>query len=263
MKDEFRDIKTKLLSGRFYPEFFTLNSNDRVINIGCGKGPQAILYAGQYKEMLGVDINRKRLNRSRKVMEFYDVKNYETMCADVEKLPLKDRIFDKAIAIAISEHVQHPEQLCKEAYRVLKPDGELLITFPAIYDEFKRSIPISESLKNIRTAMPIIFFYISTVGRLGRIRKKTVKVSKEWNPDAHNQERPLKQWIKIVENEGFKLQRSRAASLFPPLHLFGVPKFWFSNNFIYKIDSMFCKLTVIRNFGQALVCIFIKEKSVF
>ena len=59
-----KHLKAKILSSRTYPEFFPFSPNDRVINIGCGEGPQAIVYAGQYEEMIGVDINKERLKNS-------------------------------------------------------------------------------------------------------------------------------------------------------------------------------------------------------
>jgi SAM-dependent methyltransferase len=241
MKDKFKFLKGKLLSGRVYPEFFPFNSNDHVINIGCGEGPQTIVYARQYNKMVGVDIDRERLEKSKEAMKFYGVKDYTMLCTNVEKIPLKDCIFDKALAVDIIEHVQNPKKLCLEANRLLKENGELLITFPAMHDKFTN--------------------LVSKIGRFVLRRNKKETHSAEWNPDAHNQEYPLNEWIAIVESCGFVLYKSRGSTLFPPLHLYGIPRFWFSNNIIHKIDSFLCKKPFLKNYGQALVCIFKKEKS--
>ncbi|HUW21153.1 MAG TPA: class I SAM-dependent methyltransferase [Candidatus Bathyarchaeia archaeon] len=235
-------MEGKLLSARVYPEFFSFEPSDRVINLGCGKGPQAIAYAGQYREMIGVDINKKKLAESKEVMKIYGVKNYQTICANVENIPLPSNSFDKAIAIDIIEHVQNPGKLCFEANRLLKRKGRLLVTFPAMHDKFL----------NLVSKVKCVIL---------KQEKKKILTS-GWNPDAHNQSYPLKRWISIVESCGFRLEKSRASTLFPPLHAFGVPRFWFSNNLIHRIDSFFCTLPVLRNYGQALVCIFIKQKDV-
>lgn len=240
ISDEFDFLKGKLLSSRIYPEFFSFKTDDRVVNIGCGQGPQAIIYSGKYKEMVGIDINEKKLEKSKKAMIIYGVKNYTTLCANVEAIPLPNNSFDKAIAIDIIEHVQNPNKLCLEISRLLKESGELLITFPAMHDKF--------------------LDFISMVGRF-ILRRNKKAPSAEWNPDAHNQAYPLKEWIAIVESCGFKFYKSRASTLFPPLHYYGVPRFWYSNNIIHKIDSFFCKMPVLKNYGQALVCIFIKSKG--
>ncbi len=236
-------LKGKLLSGRVYPEFFPFKPDDKVINLGCGSGPQAIVYSKQYKEMVGVDINKKRLEESKEIIRIYGVKNYTTLWANVEAIPLPSHSFDKAIAIDIIEHVQNPKKLSSEANRLLKENGELLITFPAMHDKFTN--------------------FISKIGHCILRRKKKKINSTQWDPDAHNREYPLKEWIAIVESCGFKLQKSRASTLFPPLHLYGLPRFWFSNNTIHKIDSFFCQMPVIKNYGQALVCAFRKEKKIF
>lgn len=241
MDDKFEFLKGKLLSGRVYPEFFPLNPNDRVINLGCGEGPQTIVYAGQYQKMVGVDINKERLERSKEAMEIYKVRNYKTLLANVENVPLPNNTFDKAIAIDIIEHVRSPQKLCLEANRLLKENGKLLITFPAMYDHYRA--------------------FASWVGQVF-FKKRKKESSGEWNPDVHNQSHSLKEWITIVENCGFKLCKSRATTLFPPLHLYGIPKFWFSNSLIYKIVSFFCKVPILKNFGLSLVCIFKKNTNI-
>ena len=240
--DRFRFLKGKILSGRIYPEFFPLNPNDRVINLGCGEGPQVIAYNNQYKEMVGVDINKDRLKKSQKAMSIYGIQGYTTICANVENIPLRDNSFDKAIAISIVEHVQSPKNLGLEAHRLLKENGELLITLPAMYDKYTN--------------------LVTTLIHIILRRKKKAPPSTEWNPDAHNQEYPLSEWISIIEGCGFKLQKSRASTLFPPLHLYGIPRFWYASNIIHAIDSFFCKIPFIRNFGASLVCIFIKHSHI-
>ncbi len=246
MDDKFSFLKGKLLSGRVYPEFLPMEPNDRVISLGGGEGPQAIVYARKYKEMVGVAINKARLDRSEEAVKMYGVQGYTTLCADVENIPLPDNSFDKAIAVDIIEHVQSPAKLCLEANRLLKEDGELLITFPAMHDKFKN--------------------FVSFLFRIGRfiLRRRKVEVhtaNEEWDPDAHNQEYPLREWVRILESAGFKLYKSRASTLFPPLHQYGIPRFWFSNNTIHRIDRFLCKMPILRNYGQALVCVFIKQKK--
>lgn len=245
MDDKFRYLKGKLLSSRVHPEYFPFNPNDRVINLGCGVGPQAIVYSGQYKEMIGIDINKEKLKKSEEAMRVFGVHNYTTLCANVQRIPLPDSSFDKAIAIDVIEHVKNPKKLCLEINRLLKEDGELLITFPAMHDSFTGFVSKVEG-------------FISKVKDfiLRRKRRETRSSSNEWNPDDHNQEYPLDEWVAIVEDCGFKLCESRASTLFPPLHLYGIHRFWYSNDIIHKIDTFLCKTPFLKNYGQALVCIF-------
>ena len=240
-KDRFHFLKGKILSGRVYPEFFAFNPDDRVLNIGCGEGAQAVVYAGQYREMIGIDINRGRLEKSKEATRHFTMLGYTVIVANVEQMPFSDETFDKAIAVDIIEHVQSPCRLCNEAHRTLNENGEMLITFPAMHDKFTN--------------------FISALVRIIRKPKNDGTKSKEWHPDAHNQSHPIREWKRIIEESGFTLIRARASTLFPPLHLYGIPRFWFASDFIHRIDSWLCRLPLLRNCGQSLVCVFRKQNS--
>jgi ubiquinone/menaquinone biosynthesis C-methylase UbiE len=231
-------LNEKLLSARVYPEFFPCNLNDIIINIGCGFGPQAIIYKDCFQKMVGVDINKERLEQSLVFTKICGVKSYSTVCANVEKIPLKDRQFTKALAIDIIEHVEHPQRLLNEAYRLLQPEGRLLITFPASHDRF-----------------------VDLVSQITQVfRKEKMKAEKipAWNPDEHNQEKSVQEWIKLVELAGFTMEKTKATTLFPPLHLYGVPKFWFKNNLIHALDSYLSSIEMLKPLGQGVMAVFRK-----
>ena len=75
--------------------------------------------------MIGVDINKERLKESEEAMRIYGVRNYTTLCASVEEIPLCDNSFDKVIAIGIVPCVPNPKKLGLEANRLLKENGKL------------------------------------------------------------------------------------------------------------------------------------------
>lgn len=228
----------KLLSGIIYPEFFPIAKEETVLNIGCGDGVQAVIYQGNFKKMVGVDINESRLEVARQLAEHCGIENFQTLCANVEQIPLNEK-FDKAIAVDIIEHVQRPERAVRELRRLLKENGQLLITFPAWHDKWEN--------------------FFSFVGRKILRRKGKIVRKPGWDPDAHQYPYSLKKWRSIMEEGGFDLVASRASTLWPPLHYLGIPRFWFSNKFIHAIDNFLCQLPIFKNFGQSLVCVFEKE----
>lgn len=230
----------KMQSGIIYPEFFPINKEDTVLNAGCGDGVQAVIYKNNFKRMVGVDINQDRLAAAKQLTEYYGIKNFETICASIEKTPLNEK-FDKIIAIDVIEHVINPEIATIEFYRLLKDDGKLLITFPAMHDKWEN--------------------FFRFVGRkILRRKGKTVR-KPGWDPDAHQYDYNLKLWLDLMAKAGFSLVDSRASTLFPPFHYLGIPKFWFSNKFVHAIDNYLCRLPLFKNWGQALVCIFKKSQK--
>lgn len=230
--------KGKLLSGIIYPEFFPIFRNETVLNIGCGDGVQAVIYRNSFKKMIGIDINQSRLDVAKQLADSFDVKNFETICANVEEIPLEEQ-FDKVIAIDIIEHVINPEKVIGEVKRLLKDDGKLLMTFPAMHDKWEN-----------------LFRF---VGRKILRRKGKTIIKSGWDPDVHQYNYSLRRWLDIMNDGGFCLVAYRASTLFPPLHYLGLPKFWFSSRVIHKIDNFFCRLPFFKNYGQALVCVFKKR----
>ncbi len=225
----------KLLSAIVYPEFFGIEKTDRVLNLGCGIGPQAIIYKDQYMEMVGVDINKERLELADKIMDVLGIQNFQTLHSNVEDIALPDKSFDKVIAIDIVEHVINPDKFLQEARRLLKDNGLFLITFPAMHDKFVDAC--------------------SFVGRKILRRKSKKELVEGWDPDEHQYDYSVKEWFEMIEGNGFYVEKSRASTIFPPLHYYGVPKFWFKNKIIHRIDRFFCELPIFKNYGQAVVCI--------
>ncbi len=225
----------KLSAAIVYPEFFPLGSSDVVLNIGCGQGAQAAIYAGSYARMVGVDVNDDRLRLGNRHFAELGIRApYETVVGNVEVMPFHSASFDKVIAIDIVEHVKIPERMLAEAMRLLRSGGELLITFPAMHDRYVA-----------------VGYFI----RHGAFPSAPVG----WDPDAHNTAMGVSAWIRLVEGAGFGFIRARATTIFPPLHLYGIPRFWFTNRFVHTIDRFFCSIPMLMRAGQTVMCVFRKS----
>lgn len=242
LKPEFAYLKGKVLSSRVYPEFFPLHADERVLNVGFGDGPQAIVYEGAFKEMIGVEIQANRLERARSMLRSQEIDHVQLIEGNVERLPFEPNSFDAALAIDIVEHVQHPDIFLKEIFRVLRPGGRLLITFPAMHDRFEDAM--------------------SFLGRFAKPWKKRKPHGHggDWHPDAHAHEYPISAWKQQVQKTGFHFVKSRATTMFPPLHLYGIPKFWFSVEWIHAVDRSVAR-TGAQHLGQTVMAEFVKPVS--
>jgi SAM-dependent methyltransferase len=96
-----------------------------VLDFGCGSKPYGSLFVNA-KSYIGVDIEVSGHNhKESKVDYFYDGK----------KLPFNNQSFDAIVCFEVFEHVFNVEEVLSEIYRVLKPDGLLLISIPFAWDE--------------------------------------------------------------------------------------------------------------------------------
>jgi len=55
------------------------------------------------------------------------------ICADCYEIPLVDSSIDVILSTQVLEHLQMPDQMLKEAYRLLKPGGQLIVTVPMVW----------------------------------------------------------------------------------------------------------------------------------
>lgn len=98
----------------------------RVLDLGCGYDvPMLRMLADKIMSGVGIDLQ---------VAQLLDVPNIKLIKSRIDtKLPLKDGEFDVVTAAAVIEHVEYPELLLKEAYRVLRPNGRIIVTTPSKY----------------------------------------------------------------------------------------------------------------------------------
>lgn len=107
-----------------------------LLDVGCGKMPYKPLvleYGARYR-YIGLDIENPRYQHDVKPDFFWDG----------IKIPLDNCSVDCAMATELFEHLPQPEQVMKEIWRVLKPDGHLFFTVPFLwplhdlpYDEYR------------------------------------------------------------------------------------------------------------------------------
>lgn len=95
-----------------------------VLDIGCGDGHVASLYCAR-GEVHGVDI-------APPAVEAAKAAGVRAICHDLNDLPLPLEAagFDVVVMTDVVEHVIDPLLLMKEALRLVKPGGRLIVTVP-------------------------------------------------------------------------------------------------------------------------------------
>lgn len=97
-----------------------------VLEVGAGRGG--------FSEVLAIEA-RRFVASDRYRHPFFDGPGAPTwMLIDLlEPMPLEDNSFDLIIATSVIEHLPDPRVMLREAQRVLKPGGKLLVSFPPFW----------------------------------------------------------------------------------------------------------------------------------
>lgn len=95
-------------------------NNLNLLDIGTSTGIIASKLADKFKSVVGIDLDSQGIKFAQKNN---NKKNLKFAVDDAINLKFKDNSFDIVICTHIYEHVQNPEKLFSEIYRVLKTKG--------------------------------------------------------------------------------------------------------------------------------------------
>ncbi len=109
--------KINLLKSMKYSSKF---SKGTVIDIGCGKKPYETYFKTGSENYYGIDYPDYSISQ----------KFNMDICADIQRLPIKNSIADTIICNQVLEHVPDTDILFFEINRVLNKDGVLILTVP-------------------------------------------------------------------------------------------------------------------------------------
>lgn len=119
-----------------------LKSKD-VLEVGAGRGGGASYITRYYKpkSYTGMDISPSSINFCNN--HYKDVEGLTFICGNAEKLPFDDNSFDYVVNVESARCYNDQDAFFNEVFRVLKPDGKLLLAdmiYPAEMDNFRRII---------------------------------------------------------------------------------------------------------------------------
>lgn len=117
--EQTRKYEAALKSVRF-------NQNHVVLDAGCGTGLLIECIAKLARLVVGIDFSRQMVKLSK--YKLRNSNNVELICADVDYLPFRDLIFDQVFAVTLLQNVPDPIRSLQEISRVIKTDGNLIIT---------------------------------------------------------------------------------------------------------------------------------------
>ena len=123
------DILNKI---ELYRKDFILDkfNNEMCLENGCGLGLFIEGFSKKFKKILVVDFSISFLLLAQKICAEKKIDNAYLICANSEKLPIKNNSIDFTHSNNVIEHVKHQDKMILEINRTLKKKGFLFLLSP-------------------------------------------------------------------------------------------------------------------------------------
>lgn len=92
-------------------------ANGNVLDVGCGNKPYLVFFENKISSYTGCDVVQS------------DLEKVDVIC-EATKLDFSNEKFDTVFSTQVIEHVQDPFLMLREIHRVLKADGNLIVSAP-------------------------------------------------------------------------------------------------------------------------------------
>mgnify|MGYP006275444995 CR=1 FL=1 len=109
-----------------------------IADLGCGSGELAATLAPFVKAVIGIDASAAMIKAARDHLRRHE--NVQLKRGDLGSVPLDDASVDAATIVLVLHHLAQPAEALREAGRVLRPGGKLLIVdmLPHAHREYQQ-----------------------------------------------------------------------------------------------------------------------------
>lgn len=126
----------------------SLRKGETVLDLGSGAGIDCFLAAnkvGKTGKVIGIDMTPEMIARARENAKKGDYSNVEFRPGEIENLPVDSESVDVVISNCVINLVPDKKKAFKEAFRVLRPGGRLMVSDIVLSKELPKSIKESVS----------------------------------------------------------------------------------------------------------------------
>jgi ubiquinone/menaquinone biosynthesis C-methylase UbiE len=118
--------------------FALLPGGSVIADMGCGTGSVTAGLARHAARVLAVDSSAAMLKAARRRMA--GMANVQLIRADLSTVPVDTASVDAALLILVLSYVEEPREVLREAARILKPDGRVVVVdlLPHDSEDFRR-----------------------------------------------------------------------------------------------------------------------------
>jgi len=98
-----------------------------IADLGAGEGLLSQLLAQRARQVWCIDNSARMVEVGTELARKNGLINLTYKLGDIEKVPLPEKSVDLAILSQALHHAQHPQSAVDEAFRILRPGGQLLV----------------------------------------------------------------------------------------------------------------------------------------
>lgn len=102
-----------------------------LLDAGCGIGLASLYYSKYFYKVLGVDLGKDKISQAKILAKNNNIKNVDFRVVNLIKSKFTEEKFDKIICFEVIEHVENDTALLTGLSKLLKKDGELILSFPS------------------------------------------------------------------------------------------------------------------------------------
>ena len=151
--------------------FASLKEGETVVDLGSGAGFDCFLAANQVGKngrVIGVDMTPEMLDKAREHARKDGYGNVEFRLGEIENLPVADNSADIVISNCVITLSPDKKRVFREAYRVLKPGGRLMVSDIVVLRELPEAVKNSiEAYVECLAGAVMKDDYINTVKEAG------------------------------------------------------------------------------------------------
>jgi len=123
--------------------FASLKQGQVVLDLGSGAGVDCFIAAkkvGKKGKVIGVDMTAEMIEKARTNAKKGGYKNVEFRLGEIENLPVADNSVDAIISNCVINLSPDKKKVFQEAFRVLKPEGKVMVSDIVLQKELPRIV---------------------------------------------------------------------------------------------------------------------------